>query len=122
LGMDGLVLNFTNGFLQGTITVAFEPPNYVLVEVTNPQGSTYIQHAWKGHNIPTLLAKLTLFPAYKQDRLPVVPYIFNGGRGITTMRIRILNPDHSLFQFHGRNWSGSIVFVVYEQGGASLCS
>lgn len=96
-------------------------PNYLLVQITEPTGSTYIQHSWKNDNLTDVFAKLVIYPPYRLERIYPMQKILQGIEIVDHIFIRILNPDHSLYHFHGRNWSATIVFVVPQLTGSQLC-
>ena len=61
--------------------------------------------------------------ARQHINLPSVPQeaIFQGLKIINQLHFRILNPDHTLYHFHGQNWSATLVFVTSSLSGAQIC-
>jgi len=96
-------------------------PKYLLLEVPEPRGATHTQHAWMEDNNPNILAKIILFPAIRVERLFPMRMILPQVSTVNRMRFRILNPDHSLYQLHGKEWSATICFVVPEAHVQTLC-
>lgn len=101
-------------------------PNYVLVEITQPMGATHNMHAWNTSSdhtdtLTTVLAKVILYPQFRMERS--FPFHMNipDLRVITRVQIRILNPDHSLYKLHNRDWSFTLVFHAVEKSINQLC-
>jgi hypothetical protein len=101
-------------------------PNYVLVELTQPMGATHNMHAWNTDathtdTLTAVLAKVILYPQFRMERS--FPFHMNipDLRVITRVQIRILNPDHSLYRLHNRDWSFTLVFHAVEKSINQLC-
>lgn len=95
-------------------------PQYVLVELGEPDGATHNNHAWQidtNHtdNHTRVLAKVILYPQFRMERSFPFHMIIPDLRIVNRIKIRILNPDHSLYQFHGRNWSLTLTFHAVEK-------
>lgn len=102
-------------------TVALEPPPYLLLQVLDVKSSAYIQHNFLGDNITNILAKLIFYPTYQLQRLYPMSLTFNGSEIISQLHFRWLTPDHQLYQFHGRNWSGTLQVVVLGDAPSLAC-
>lgn len=101
-------------------------PNYVLVELTQPTGATHNMHAWNTDTehtdtLTTILAKVILYPQFRMERSFPFHMIIPDMRVITRVQVRILNPDHTLYQFHNRQWSMTLVFAAVEKSINQLC-
>lgn len=101
-------------------------PNYVLVELTQPVGATHNMHAWstspdRTDTLTTVLAKVILYPQFRMERSFPFHMIIPDLRVITRVQIRILNPDHSLYKLHNRDWSFTLVFHAVEKSINQLC-
>ena len=101
-------------------------PSYVLVELGEPDGATHNSHAWQTDANHTdvhtrVLGKVLLYPEFRMERSFPYHMIIPDFRVVNRVRIRILNPDHSLYQFHGRNWSFTLVFHAIEKSINQLC-
>ena len=101
-------------------------PNYVLVEITQPMGATHNMHAWTTSpdhtdTLTSVLAKVILYPQFRMERS--FPFHMNipDLRVITRVQIRILNPDHSLYKLHNRDWSFTLVMHCVEKSITQLC-
>ena len=121
LGFDNNDLMAPAPFVSVT-TVQLEPPPYLLLQVLDVKSSAYIQHNYLGDNITNILAKVIFFPTYQMQRLYPMSLSFNGSEIITQLHFRWLTPNHQLYQFHGRNWSGTLQFVVLGDSPVLACS
>jgi hypothetical protein len=122
----GLILGFGicdilwNQDFMGTYiasgVIVLSPRHYVLVQILDPIGSARFQHCDLNRSTPiNLIAKVNLefgfnlnFQRYYNARLH-----FFSPTMITKLHIRLLNADGSLYQLHGRQWSG--IFRMYTQ-------
>lgn len=95
--------------------------DYLLLEITKPNQSTYIQHQWKDDTNVRLFGKIVIYPAFRVERIYPIESVFQGMKVINQLHIRLLNPDHSLYDMHGRNFSATLVFVVAGQAASQLC-
>lgn len=98
-----------------------DPPDYLIVEIVKPTESRYIQHRWKNDTITTVFAKLAIYPGYRLDRVYPMEVVFQGLQVINQVHFRFRTPDHKLYNFHGRNWSMTLVLQVVGQTGGQLC-
>ena len=101
-------------------------PNYVLVELTQPIGATHNMHAWntspdRTDTLTTILAKVILYPQFRMERSFPFHMTIPDLRIINRVQIRILNPDHSLYKLHNRDWSFTLVFHSVEKSINQLC-
>lgn len=109
---------------SGTVLCApfpynLRPPDYVLVWVQDPAGTTHNTHTANGQTIPELLAKVVLYPNFRLERLyPLVMYLPQV-KTITQMSFILLNPDHTPYQLHGKEWSGTICFATNQVTSAN---
>lgn len=88
-------------------------PNYLLMMVDEPQGgSTTSQHDWKGSVLASVFAKIIVFPQIRVERVYAMQVKYSSPINFLGLRVRILNPDHELYTFHGRNWSGTLVLSI----------
>lgn len=96
-------------------------PTYLLMTVTDPVGDTHSEHSWGADNMTQILSKIILYPQYRLERSFPMQMQLPDLRVINRMRIAFLNPDHSLYHMHGRDWSGTIVMTVIEKKINQLC-
>ena len=95
--------------------------DYILIEISKPNQSTYIQHQWKDDTNVRLFGKIVIYPGFRLERIYPIESVFQGMKVINQLSFRILNPDHSLYNFHGRNFSMTLVLVVAAQVSSQLC-
>lgn len=100
---------------------SLDPPDYLLVQLVEPNESKFIQHSYQSDTITSLFAKLVVYPPLRVERATPMETIFQGLKVVNQLHIRILTPDHRLYNFHGRNWSASLIFVVSAMSGSQLC-
>lgn len=98
-----------------------DPPDYLLIQITEPNESRYIQHRWKSDTLTNLFGKLVVYPALRLERATPMESVFQGLQLVNSLHFRILTPDHQLYNFHGRNWSATLIFVVSAKTGAQVC-
>lgn len=101
-------------------------PNYVLVELTQPTGATHNMHPWSTDadhtdTLTNILAKVILYPQFRMERNFPFQMIIPDLRAINRVKIRILNPDHSLYRLHARNFSFTLVFHAVNKSINQLC-
>ena len=120
LGFDYVDLQAPAPFVSIT-TAALEPPPYLLLQVLDVKGSVYTQHNYLGDNLTNILAKVIFFPTYQMQRMYPMSLTFNGSEILTQLHFRWLTPDHQLYQFHGRNWSATMEFVVLGEVPVLMC-
>lgn len=101
--------------------VSLETPDYVLLEFVKPNESTYIQHQWKNDNKTRLFGKVVMYPGLRFERNYPIEAIFQGNRTINQLHVRIYNPNHTLYNFHGKDWSMTLVLVIAGATGAQMC-
>ena len=91
-----------------------DPPNHVLLVITDPNGSTHTNHAWQQSNIPNIFGKIILYPSLRLERnFPMIMYIPSVYQ-VEKMHFLWLNPNHRPYRFHGKNWSMTLNLVVAE--------
>lgn len=118
------VFSESDGVLEAPFCWNFHGPPYLLWIVTEPSGSTYIQHYWRARDDtkPNIFAKLILRGnTYAIERLYPMQQVMQGNRRVTKLRMMVCNPDHTPYHFHGKNWSGTLVFVTASESGALGC-
>lgn len=86
-------------------------PNYLLVELEVDNASNNIQHRWANDVKHTLLAKIICYPEIRVERVVPMVITFPTSNFIKGFGIKVLNPDHTPYRFHGRDWSGTLVFT-----------
>ena len=101
-------------------------PQYVLLELTEPIGATHNLHAWRqdAEHVDThaqVLAKVILYPQFRMERSFPFTMSLPDLKIINRIKVRVLNPNHTLYNFHSRNWSMTLVFHALEKSVQLLC-
>ena len=101
-------------------------PTYVLVEMTQPIGATHNMHPWNTDvdhtdTISNVLAKVIIYPQFRMERSFPFTMIIPDLRIINRVGIRILNPNHTPYKLHGRNFSFTLVMQSVMKGINQLC-
>ena len=95
-------------------------PSYLLMVVSEPVGATKNEHLWDEDSKAHVFGKIILYPQYRLERIFPIRMFLHDMKIINRMRIQLLNPDHSLYQLHGKDWSATIVFNILEEQGQML--
>lgn len=102
--------------------VMLEPPPYLLLQVVDTKGSSYIQHDYLGDTVTNLLAKIVFFPVYQFQRIFPVSLTYNGSEILTRIQFRWLTPEHDIYQMHGRDWSMTLTMYAIGEVPMLMCS
>lgn len=92
-------------------------PNYLLLQVVDPVISTHLQHRYQNDLKQNLLAKILLHVpgCHKVERFLHVQGLLGGAYSIIgSVRLQLLNPDHTLYQLHGQDWSGTLSITALQ--------
>ena len=115
------VFSGSDGELVAPNGYNFDGPPYLLWVIQQPSGSTFIKHKWGDSTREDVFAKLILRNnVYSIERLYPMQKITQGNHKMTTLSMAVYNPDHTLYNFHGKNWSGTLTFVTASTAGAQL--
>ena len=99
---------------QSEFCMDISPPKYLLLMMFEPVGSTKLQTSFL-NEFKTPVAKIILNPEFKLDRIETMQLDVSGIQCVTRCHFQILNPDFTEYQFHGADWSGSIIFAVLQE-------
>ena len=90
--------------------------DYILLECCYPVGSTHIEHRYGSDNRTTILGKLRLNThcSYISQSYAMKVVFFTGVR-LEYCQFRLLNPNHTLYQLHGRDWTATIRFNTSDR-------
>ena len=97
-----------------------DPPPYLLLEFSLPHMSASLQHRFQ-NDVKQLLGKVVCYPALRMERGYPLQKTGTGTSVISQLHVRVLNPWHELYRFHGRNWSCSVVFASQAALVATTC-
>jgi hypothetical protein len=104
------------GTYMGPFVIDTNSRSYVLVQIPEPSGgSARFEHTdVTCHNQTNIIGKVVLLvnPVRALDRYYPMTLFYFSKTILTQLRIRILNPDNSLYQFHGASWSGTLRFYT----------
>jgi len=115
------VFSGSDGELIAPYAYNFDGPPYLLWVIQEPSGSAFIKHMWNSSTKDNIFAKLILRNnTYSIERLYPMQKIMQGNHKMTQLSMAVYNPDHTLFNFHGKNWSGTLTFVTASTAGALL--
>lgn len=111
----------SDGELTAPHAYNFDGPPYLLWVIQEPSGSAFIKHRWRDSTKHDIFAKLILRDnTYAVERLYPMQKIIQGNHKMTQLRMAVYNPDHTLYNFHGKDWSATLTFVTASTAGAQL--
>jgi hypothetical protein len=111
----------SNTPIQSIYSINLKHPPYILMIIKQPNGATHTEHRYKHNNIPYIFAKIVLYPNFRHERIyPMIMYL-PSVTTLTTLHIEFRNPDHTLYNFHGRNWSATLCLRIPHASGSLLC-
>lgn len=97
------------GFAPFTFSsVVGTTPPFVLVELVDPKQVTHVVHSAHGDVNASILAKVPTAFLPRLDRFYPMKVSFPTSVRLNTVRLRLLNPDHSLYQLNGQEWSATL--------------
>ena len=98
-----------------------DPVPYVLLVLSDPHATSHFHthHTTAGGR--SVLAKLIMSSPYTNVHNQIMQMGFDGYRNVDSIRIQILNPDGSPYNFHGRDFTMSLCFVVDADDVAKPC-
>jgi hypothetical protein len=100
----------------------FKPPEYLLMEMVAPTLSGRITHTSGGATHSSILAKIILFPEIRMERLYPMNQDALGCTQGSRVTLRLVNPDHSPYQLHGKTWSATLCLRISEPGASVPCT
>ena len=99
----------------------FEQPAYVLVELGLQHMSALLSHRCKEDIKTQLFAKIPLYPNFKIERGNPMQKTGTGVSYATQLHITIWNPWHTLYKFHGREWSMTLILGAGQKHAHTEC-
>lgn len=97
-------------------------PNHVLLVLAEPKGTTHNNHTFGTSNLQNVLAKIILYPQLRMERILSYTMYLPALEKLTKLGFSLLNPDHTPYQLHGKEWSCSVTFVAAIDTSAQLLS
>lgn len=111
----------TPGVLVAPNVWNFEGPPYVLLDLGLQHMSALMNHRCKEDLRTQMTAKILLYPFFKLDRGIPMAKSGTGVSVISQLEISLLNPWYTPYQFHGREWSFTVVFGTATQPARTHC-
>ena len=99
----------------------FEQPPYVLLELGLQHMSALISHRCREDLKTQLFGKIVLFPPFKLERGYPIQKSGTGVSYITQLKMQVYNPWHSLYNFHGREWSMTLILGSSQKSAHTEC-
>jgi len=95
---------------------------YILLDILEPIGDSRAEHfSEEKGNKARIFAKIILYPQFRIERLYPMNMYIPETKKIMYLKMRILNPDHSLYQLHGQEWSATLVFLYPQKSAQLIC-
>jgi hypothetical protein len=110
--------------VHGKFPMDLSMPNFLVVQMQLPGGgSTHHKHIHEKQALAGILAVLdTTSTGFRKIDRHIVGsdggsvgddgVSFLGVQGVTSIKLALLNPDHSLYQLHGKSWSGTLCLDI----------
>jgi hypothetical protein len=111
----------TSGALIAPNAWNFEQPPYLLIELGLQHMSALISHRCNDDIKSQIMGRFSLFPNFKLDRGSQIQKSGTGVSYVTTLKMQIFNPWHSLYQFHGRDWSMTLILGSAQRTAHTEC-
>lgn len=95
--------------------VCLDQPPYILLEFGLEHMSATVTHR-SGQDVKSqLFTKVPLHCPFRTERNIPMQSTSTGVTSISSLHVRIYNPDHTLYRFHGRNFSLTLTFSTTTQ-------
>jgi len=95
--------------LQAPALVCLDPPTYLLLELGLEHMSANCSHRCRDDFKTQLFGKVVLYAPFKLERNYPIQQVATGSVILNRFRVRWWTPWHTLYNFHGRNWSATFV-------------
>lgn len=124
LGLNNQVYSYfsTTVFWEGSSQMNLFWPNYLLVELVDLPISQQQQHTHDSSTKSHIIAKCVFKPEYQMTMILPNWVSCTGLEKLDRVRIRILNPDHSLYQLHNKSWNFSLTFKILSPYLELMCA
>lgn len=119
-GFDGGANLWSHPLLRAPRMWTFDQPSYLLLEFGFQRMSANITHRCL-EDVRVIFGKLLLYPPFKMERMTPMQKVATGVTMITNLHVKILNPWHQPYNFHGRNWSMTLVIASAARPVQALC-
>ena len=98
---------------QSPLVYRLQAASYILVQMIYPVGSARIEHNYLGDNKTDILGKIVILPFPWLERFYPMKSTFFSNIKLEYVHLRLLNPDHTLYQLHGHEWSATMRLNVF---------
>ena len=95
--------------LQAPGQWCFDAPSYILIDLGLQHSSLTTHHRSGDSLFKHMFGKIVLYPPFSEKRHVPVQAISTGLTVLSSLHVRIYNPWHQLYHFHGRNWSMTLI-------------
>lgn len=99
----------------------FDQPSYVLLELGLQHMSALISHRCREDLKTQLFCKIPLYPPFKIERGVFMGSTGTGVSYITQLRVQVMNPWHTPYNFHGREWSMTLTLGSSHRSARTEC-
>jgi hypothetical protein len=99
----------------------FDQPPYVLLEFGLQHMSALVNHRCREDLKTQLFGKIVLFPNFRLERGYPLNKSSTGVSYITQLKVQMFNPDHTLYKFHGREWSVTLILGSSQRPAHTEC-
>lgn len=98
-----------------------EQPPYLLLDLGLQHVSATITHRCGNDVLSGFFGKIVLYPPFKEMRMTPIQAMGTGVSVVSSVHLRLLNPWHQLYEFHGRNWSITVILASNTKGARTDC-
>ena len=98
-----------------------EAPSYILIDLGLQHMSATITHRCGNSVMSQFFAKIVLYPNFKEVRQTPSQAIGTGVSVVSSLRLRLLNPWHTLYFTHGREWSITVILATGTKAVRAEC-
>ena len=110
-----------SGVLLAPRMYNFDAPSYILLQLGMQHMSANVVHRCRNDVKTQLFGKVCLYPGFKLERGYPIQKTATGVSVLSNLHIMVLNPWHEPYQFHGRDWSFTLVTAASGKPGITEC-
>jgi hypothetical protein len=107
---DGMWKTSNQGTYTGSYRLLLEPQRYIFLQIVNPSNGINMYHHFETKGLqPGIIAKIVLTPSSLHLIKKGYPFAmsFQNSIKLRTLKLRLINPDGTLYQLHGLEWAAS---------------
>ena len=124
LGFPETMILYDDAYVRGSYSMAIDHPPYVLLDIQFDNKSQTTVDSYKNSE-KTIFAKLQTITSgnYSRElRVYAMNSTFLSPRDVRTIKVNVYNPNHSLYNFHGKNFSMTLNLAAPFLGSAQTQS